>query len=269
MARRVRVGAGVAVVSILGSACGQAASTVPTTTSSVAPSTTSAVSGANTGLPSSSSTPTTTPATTTTAVSSLVADSGGDFTADYGGGYTSSGNISLYAIQRASTFSLNEQIFTAGCGFNSATDALVPFTVTLQNTTSGFPITVSGEVVAGYTDSVSYTGVYTMVPIMYSDGSWQCGQGQGGSLYFGTLPAGSKVINIGYLWYQNYYSPTTPRGAVDTLKKTDIQFNLVTESLSQTSPTTIEPVSPSNCSDSDDSNPSMIMGYSPVLSCPV
>ena len=224
--------------------------------------------GTTHSISTSTTTTTTSTSTTTTAPATSAPTAQADFSVDLGAGYMGSGSIEIFAPQKSSSFVLGSSALEAGCGFNPQTDEIVPFEVTFKNTTPSFTMTATSEVESGYIDPSSNVATYSMAPVISSgDGSWTCPSGQGNSIDWANLASGSSMTVLGYLWFPNYYSPSSPSGSESTLQKSELELSFVSDSTQVTinTPMQINVTSTSTCSSSQES---FISGESQVLSCP-
>ena len=98
--------------------------------------------------PSGTSTPTSNtplPTTDTTAPGTASLTSSGGYSEALGSGYTASGSLELGSVQHAApNLRVGNVVLGAACTVNNETDAVVPWTLTITNTTASFSLTGLG-----------------------------------------------------------------------------------------------------------------------------
>ena len=174
--------------------------------------------------PSGTSTPTSNtplPTTDTTAPGTASLTSSGGYSEALGSGYTASGSLELGSVQHAApNLRVGNVVLGAACTVNNETDAVVPWTLTITNTTASFSLTGLGAtallVGPDGTSGIS-GGSYEYVV----NGQPQCADqatsdnGGAGSAAWeinGLEPQQSLTL-AGFEIIPNYYSPANPNGA--------------------------------------------------------
>lgn len=141
------------------------------------------------------------------------------------GGYAVAGAISVGAPVH-STLGLRNGDDTAGsaCDIDQQTDALVPFTVRLTNSTSRFNTNMA--VTVGL-DQQSDDALSIDAEMHYTAGSVCSDQRSSNTIGLATLqPAvsGSAVVANGFIVVHGFYTPDSPNGNQSTLADTTLQL---------------------------------------------
>ncbi len=141
------------------------------------------------------------------------------------GGYTGTGTFELGAVQHASSGLQNGAItLGSACQVNNETDAVIPFMMSVTNTSPGFSAS------PGYSVSLAQPAggnLSISAEVQYSEGP-QCITFSEGNLGFSATdpmaPNASTTPSPGFFIVSNYYSPANPNGDHSSLSSASLQF---------------------------------------------
>ena len=176
-----------------------------------------------TSPPSTFLTPTTLVTTSTIGVGRFVRS--WNFTATATSGYSESVELQVgNPVQYQSGLANGQDVAGSACTLDQ-TDALIPFEMTLTNTTTGFDTFVTASFSGiGSTSLPGFPGAELDVEAAYSGGS-QCFNSANGDSSFSTnssvtlSPNGNSVL-FGFFVVTNFYSPNFPNGDTSMLDGT-------------------------------------------------
>ncbi len=165
----------------------------------------------------SSQGPSTTQPVTTTTLAQPTFTNDWSLTLTGTNGYTASGQIMAGQVEAFGSGDVNGPITASSyCQGNPQTDAVIPFELSLINTTSGFSQSVGFDFVSdtGIDDNDWYTSVDSLeFEFTASDNiNAQCSDSTAGPGIACSLGPQQSCQIFGFVVFHNYYSPSTPNG---------------------------------------------------------
>lgn len=196
-----------------------------------------------------SSTSVTIPTTTTTTIphvqQSDYSQYSGSFVIKDTNGNTAGVTLDRGALRHASTMAIGNDVLGSACSVNDTNDAVVPFVLTITNTSSGFPTSPYVNILLANGGSNFING--TQLPLIeaaYNSTNVTCTKeeeyvspGEDGSFMVSTnsLPPGQRSIVAGFFIAPNYYSTSHPDGDSSDFADVDFAFYFQNQTIVSTS----------------------------------
>lgn len=146
----------------------------------------------------------------------------GSFSAHFPGGYSAGGTLRTGQLAHDTPMILEGDTLGDGCAVNTQTDAVVPFLLTVRNTTSHFALTSSWQVVlddnstSDETQNLSVESVVGGQPTCYGaeESADSDNDGEPEAAFQTTLQPGQSTEVGGFVIVGSYYSPASPSGSL-------------------------------------------------------
>jgi uncharacterized RDD family membrane protein YckC len=165
---------------------------------------------------------------TSTAAAPLPMDTNVTLNLSAPGGYTGTGTFELGAVQHASSGLQNGAItLGSACQVNNETDAVIPFMMSVTNTSAGFSASpdYSVSLVNAPTENLSISA-----EVQYNEGPQCINMSEVSETKLGISAANPLAPNAssgpspGFFIISNYYSPAAPSGDNSSLSSALLQF---------------------------------------------